>query len=464
MRANNGTALKRGGLSLKRIILGLAAVAAVALVALLWRICCEPGPKRYPFRDKNNRIVFYHGVNVSNAAKSAPGFLSWHTKSDYARLRRWGFNCVRYLVFWEAVEPREGVYDEAYIDATMERIRWMGELGIDVILDFHQDLYARKFTGNGFPGWTVRDDGIPFHWRSPWNYNYFEKAVVRSYANFWASQALRVQYVAMIEHFVRRIDALPNIAGVDIMNEPFGGLTLRFEPRTLSSFYDDVQAMWQRNGFTTRLCFEPMIYNSGGLPTRLTFQPGTNCVFAPHYYDPFCHEGVGYGRFGKRWMRLWARERVRDGQRFRTPVLFGEFGIASTTPGYLDYLGDFLSLLDKYQASWTYYSFDKTSGESFGVLDDGGKEKENMNVLVRLYPQRVAGDNPVFQTEARCFDLSYTANGSAAPTVVFVPPRLAGVTATFNGHAVPYDPQTNLVSVQNEGGQGAKQQLHIAWQ
>ena len=113
--------------------------------------------------------------------------------------------------------------------------------------------------------------------------------------------------------------------------------------------------------------------------------------------------------------------------------------------------------------SWTYYSYDKTSAESFGVLDDGGNEKENMNVLVRLYAQRVAGDNPVTQTQARGFDLSYTANGSAAPTVVFVPPRLAGVTATFNGHAVPYDPQTNLVSVQNEGGQGARQKLHIAW-
>jgi hypothetical protein len=163
-------------------------------------------------------------------------------------------------------------------------------------------------------------------------------------------------------------------------------------------------------------------------------------------------------------MRLWARERVRDGQRFRTPVLFGEFGIASTTPGYLDYLGDFLNLLDKYQVSWTYYSYDKTSAESFGVLDDGGSEKENMSVLVRLYPQRVAGDNPVFQTAARCFDLSYTANGSTAPTVVFVPPRLTGVTATFNGHAVSYDPQASLVSVRSEGGPGAKQQLHISWQ
>src|ERR1019366_9991020 len=111
MRANDGAVLKRGWGTLKRIAFALAAVAGVALVALIWRVCGEPGPARYPLRDRENRIVFYHGVNISNAAKSAPGFLSWQTKDDYARLRRWGFNCVRYLVFWEAVEPREGVYD-----------------------------------------------------------------------------------------------------------------------------------------------------------------------------------------------------------------------------------------------------------------------------------------------------------------------------------------------------------------
>jgi endoglycosylceramidase len=140
MRANNGAVLTASWGIRKRIAVGLAVVAAVALVAVIWRVCGEPGPVRYLLRDRESRIVLYHGVNISNAAKSAPGFLSWHTKDDYASLRQWGFNCVRYLVFWEAVEPREGVYDEAYIDATIERIRWMADLGIDVLLDFHQDL------------------------------------------------------------------------------------------------------------------------------------------------------------------------------------------------------------------------------------------------------------------------------------------------------------------------------------
>ncbi len=453
--------------ALKRAALGLAVIlasAAVLIAVAACRLNREPGPVRSHLRDKDNRIVLYHGVNISNQAKSAPDFLSWHTKADYALLRQWGFNCVRYLVFWEAVEPKEGVYDEAYINATLERIRWMEELGIDVILDFHQDLYARKFTGNGFPEWTVHDDGIPFHPQSRWNLNYFEKAVIRSYENFWGSRTLRGQYVAMLEHVVRRMEGLPNVAGVDIMNEPFPEPRLTFESTTLSSFYDEIQAMWRRNNFKTRLCFEPMIYNSGGLPTCLTFKPDDNCVFAPHYYDPFCHEGVGYSRFSKLWMQMWVRQRVRDAQAFGTPMLYGEFGIAASTPGYLAYLSDFLNLLDRYQASWTYYSYDKSGDESFGIVDDLGRDKMNLYVLVRVYPQRIAGDDPVFQQGERRFDLTYRANAATAPTMVFVPPRLGGVKAVFNNHDVSLDPVSHLVSVKNEGGEGARQTLHIEWQ
>jgi endoglycosylceramidase len=403
-------------------------------------------------------------VNVANCAKSTPGFVGWHTKADFARMQKWGFNCVRYLVFWEAVEPKEGAYDETYIDSVIERIRWMEELGIDVVIDFHQDLYARKFTGNGFPDWAVHDNGIPFHQRSRWNYNYFEKAVLRSYEYFWASRTLQDRYIDMVEHFVRRVDALPNVAGVDIMNEPFPGINLHFESGALSAFYTDMQAMWRRNVFSAPMLFEPVMYNSGGLPTGLTFQPGARCVFAPHYYDPLCHEGYGYGRFAKFWMRLWARERAKDAQRFHTPLLYGEFGIASAIKGHLAYLSDFLDLLDQYQASWTYYSYDKSGAESFGIVDEAGNERDNLGVLVRAYPQRIAGDTPVFRQEGNHFDLSYKANDAKAPTVVFVPPRLKGVKAIFNGHAVSPDSKTDLLHLDNEGGPGVMQKLYVVWE
>jgi hypothetical protein len=97
-------------------------------------------------------------------------------------------------------------------------------------------------------------------------------------------------------------------------------------------------------------------------------------------------------------------------------------------------------------------------------LDDEGIEKDSLGVLVRVYPQRIAGNAPVFRQEHDHFDLTYTANDSTAPTLVFVPPRLKAARAEFNGHAVPIDTGTHLVSVRNEGGAGSKQQLYIEWE
>lgn len=447
----------------KCIGLGLAVLTILFGILFAVRICREPGPVRHYLRDKENRIVFYHGVNISNTAKSAPGFISRHTKDDFARLQQWGFNCVRYLVFWEAVEPEEGNYDETYIHATIERIRWMNELGMDVILDFHQDLFSRKFGGDGFPDWTVNDGGVSYHPWSRWNLNYFKRAVINSYTHFWDSNELKGKYIAMLAYFMQYVDALPNIAGVDIMNEPFPGLHLQFESKLLSKFYSDIQSMWLRNNFKSRLFFEPMMYTSGGLPTRLRFAPIYNCVYAPHYYDPLCHEGFGYGRFAKRWMRLWMRERVRDGQYFGVPVLYGEFFISESAKNYAEYLTDFLNLCDKYHISWTYYSYDKFNAESLCTLEDGGNEAKSRDILVRIYPQRIAGDHPVFQQSADGFELRYIANNSAAPTVVFIPPKHKNVAVIFNGRPAAYDKENNRVCVTNEGSPGSIQKLQIAF-
>ena len=75
---------------------------------------------------------------------------------------RWGFNLVRFLVFWDAVEPVPGQYDGAYLDRVEQRLDWFHEAGILVLLDMHQDVYARRFCCDGAPEWAIRDDGLPF--------------------------------------------------------------------------------------------------------------------------------------------------------------------------------------------------------------------------------------------------------------------------------------------------------------
>ena len=37
----------------------------------------------------------------------------------------------------------------------------LAKRGIHSLIDFHQDLYNEKFTGEGWPDWAVLDDGLP---------------------------------------------------------------------------------------------------------------------------------------------------------------------------------------------------------------------------------------------------------------------------------------------------------------
>ena len=129
----------------------------------------------------------------------------------------------------------------------------------------------------------------------------------------------------------------------------------------------------------------------------------------------------------------------------------------------MEYLNDLLGLLDKYHAGWTYYSYDKAGMESFGVVDDAMRDKPQIYVLVRPYPQRIAGDNPAFSYTEKAFELTYQSNESTAPTIVFIPPRFDAVQAQFNGHSVPYDAKTGLLMLINEGPVGSPQRLQATW-
>ena len=72
------------------------------------------------------------------------------------------------------------------------------------------------------------------------------------------------------------------------------------------------------------------------------------------------------------------------------------------------------------------WSYDASA--NYGLLNADGTEKTSLlDVVVRPYPERVAGD-PVsyaFDAATRTFTLTYHANpGTAAPTVLSIAPRV----------------------------------------
>jgi len=142
--------------------------------------------KNNHFIDEKGRTVLLRGVNLGGSSKVpvTPNGAT-HIKTNFSdhrdvsfvgrpfplkeadehfsRLKHWGFNCLRFLVTWEAIEhsgPRE--YDKDYLDYFEEILKIAGENEFYVFIDPHQDVWSRMTGGDGAPGWTFEKVGLDY--------------------------------------------------------------------------------------------------------------------------------------------------------------------------------------------------------------------------------------------------------------------------------------------------------------
>jgi beta-galactosidase GanA len=116
------------------------------------------------FRDRDDREVILHGINVAADAKfpSTPDQPSHNSESffdgdnvsftnrpfnledaheHFSRLRRIGYNTIRYVFTWEAIEHAgPGKYDDEWIQHTISVLRLAKEYGFYIFMDPHQDV------------------------------------------------------------------------------------------------------------------------------------------------------------------------------------------------------------------------------------------------------------------------------------------------------------------------------------
>lgn len=119
------------------------------------------------FRDPHGREITLRGINVAGDAKypSNPDQPS-HVPEDFfdgdnvnfhsrpfshedahihfSRLKRWGYNTIRYVFTWEAIESAgPGIYDEEWIQHTIGILRLAKDYGFYIFMDPHQDVVSR---------------------------------------------------------------------------------------------------------------------------------------------------------------------------------------------------------------------------------------------------------------------------------------------------------------------------------
>jgi hypothetical protein len=81
---------------------------------------------------------FFDGDNVTFHARPFP---KEDAHKHFSLLKRYGYNTIRYVFTWEAIEHEgPGIYDETWIQHTIEILRVAKEFGFYVFMDPHQDV------------------------------------------------------------------------------------------------------------------------------------------------------------------------------------------------------------------------------------------------------------------------------------------------------------------------------------
>jgi endoglycosylceramidase len=378
------------------------------------------------FYDAAGRLVNFRGVNVAGSSKLPP-FIPWEPgdTSEWDYLRGLGFNFVRFLVIWEAIEPQKGVYDEVYLDKVKTLIKEAANRGFYVLVDMHQDLFSRCLKGDGAPGWAVQEAGVDPDNNDSFGGRYWSLAYLLSndvrkcFTAFWTSRGkpdgLMEHYKNAFVKLARKLNDNPNVLGYDIMNEPWEGnicnLAGVFENFYLKPFYKYVINAIRTVDPGAIGFVEPNELDT--FTSKLTpFGPGVGqLVYAPHMYD-VVYEVLGTLLFDDLpLIQFFYQSQTARADVLGMPMLVGEFGALDLPPA-----GSMNLVVDNMCRTFE-------SGFTSSCLWDYSHVGRVLGEVVRPYVRRLKG-TPVSQTfdkSTKRYELQFCGGSMTIPTIIHVP-------------------------------------------
>ena len=399
---------------------------------------------RGPFlTDPSGRVVIVHGVNAvfKHAPYVAPATAAGFTARDADFLARNGLDAVRLGVLFAGVMPRPGVIDQHYLDQVDRIVQLLASRHIWVLLDFHQDAFNEKFAGEGFPGWAVNDDGLPFVNLGSFFLNDQTPAVQRAYDHLWNDDAMLWTYYAQAWTAVAEKWAQqPYLMGYDLFNEPNAGTQMLtcaqpagcpvFDAR-LQKFYDVMRTSIRKVDHRNLVWYEPQFLFNAISQSNFTHVDDPDVALSWHDYacTPAFVEG---GVFPDDVDCQINEPRVMDNADAQMTAMgaggaMTEFGAGDD----LEDLARLTTLADQHLSGWLYWAYklwhDPTGGANEGLFTDDAKlssvKKAKLAVLVHPYPQAIAGVPTSMSWDAtkRVLQFSYTPDRTTGLTDVFLP-------------------------------------------
>lgn len=429
--------------------------------------------------DRCGRSLILRGVNVESSSKGESQDDDHFPESD-SELQEmfgseWGWNNVRFLVFWGAIEPEQGVYDEEYLDEVEGWMDRYEEAGIHVVLDMHQDLYGWKVGFDGAPDWAVDTQGHPIappHEEGAWWLRGADPAVQAAYQSFWNPEDgdtyLQDHYLDALQHLAERFADHPAVIGYDVMNEPAfanGDLdaTLaiagqaaegEFHNENLTNFMNRGIAAVREVSPDQYVFIEPTsLINYFPYPGDLLEdeivdprEGEPRIVYAGHLYEPTVHEGEGYP-VDSTYVEEWFELRPTEAEAMSAALWFGEWGGAPDQDRMDVFLEDVLSNADRTMAGWAFWSWDPGGWSPIGT---DGSLSSTGEALLRVQPRAVAGTPTSFgwEPETKTFRMTWNPRDEVtAPNEVAVPGALfpEGFVVVLDGDEV-VDPDRDETS------------------
>eukprot|EP01038_Epipyxis_sp_PR26KG_P014384 gene14384-19301_t len=427
----------------------------------------------HSFVDSYGRLRIFHGVNA--VYKMAPwhptvaGFDSENTLSDIdaVQLKKWGFNIVRLGVMWPGVEPgKQGDYNQTYLDQIEILVTNLGKEDIQVILDFHQDLWHRKFCGEGVPDYiyelcvAAESSNTPSFPLPAVNATYpldangdptLESCLSVMFATYYLSAEVGAGFQCLYDNvngvwdamagywmaIANRFKSTSNVIGYELINEPWAGdvykhpqnlLPQVVEKKYLQPLYEHLHSKIRSIDNEKIIFFEGLTIDYW--PNGFSQGPGgpdynDRQALAYHIYCPLSSPSVKGEVACDAIDDEFFYMRRGDADRIGGGMIMTEFGAAEDIKGDMYALENTAKLMDKFMQSWMYWQYkyyqDITTctpqGESLFEAD-GSVCEDKIKVLSRTYPQAVAGKivNYSFDRVSSLFHMDYYATTSTGPS------------------------------------------------
>lgn len=400
-------------------------------------------------RDADGRTLILRGVNFAGSHKQAP-YTDPFTAADFTQLHAWGFNVVRYIIPWAAIEPARGSYDDAYLAQVAERVDWAEAAGIDVVIDLHQDVYGEGFGFDGAPRWTCDESRYAaFVPRDPWPLNYADPNVMACFDALWGGDpTLADAFVAMWQHVADTLGGHAAVIGFDPINEPAWGSypVATFERDRLQPFYERLIVAIRERAPHWIAFAEPANSRNLGFASSLGPFVAKDVVYAPHLYDSKAETSGGFDPAHAADLRVAAAALRAEADTMGAALWFGEYGGQGTDPNIGAYMDAVYDGAAENRAGTAYWAYAKGGG--YDLLDaSGAGVPALLDAVVRPAPVRVAGTLTGWSIASSTLQVAWTppTDPRAAETIVRAPAR-----AFPNGVAVTCDACTDVQTIGDE--------------